>query len=113
MSDVSARVKLMGNMQAAITEAVSGTLEERGRGFASDREAWAELKECIERTKQSQKDIEKVHTEMWSAVKERNGDAFTVLAQEFERASARLAEDWAQTSALAKLAVLGEMEVSE
>ena len=26
-------------------------MEERGRGFASDREAWAELKECIERTK--------------------------------------------------------------
>lgn len=113
MNNASSRVRLMGNMQAAITEAMSGTLEERGRGFASDREAWAELKECIERTKQSQKDIEKVHTEMWSAVKDRNGDAFTALAQEFERASARLAEDWAQTSALAKLAVLGEMEVSE
>ena len=43
MDNVSSRVKLMGNLQAAVAEAVSGTMEERGRGFASDREAWAEL----------------------------------------------------------------------
>ena len=72
MDNVSSRVKLMGNLQAAVAEAVSGTMEERGRGFASDREAWAELKECIERTKQMHTDIEKVHKEMWSAVKDRN-----------------------------------------
>ena len=59
MDNVSSRVKLMGNRQAAVAEAVSGTMEERGRGFASDREAWAELKECIERTKQMHTDIEK------------------------------------------------------
>lgn len=50
MSETSSRVRLMANLQAAVAEAVSGTMEERGRGFASDREAWAELKECIERT---------------------------------------------------------------
>lgn len=89
-------------------EAVSGTMEERGRGFASDREAWAELKECIERTKQMHTDIEKVHKEMWSAVKDRNEDAFAALSQEFERSSRILAEEWAQTSALAKIAVISE-----
>lgn len=108
MEGVSSRVRLMGNMQDAITEAVTGTIEERGRGFASDREAWAELKECIERTKQATTDIEKLHKEMWSAVKDRNDDAFAALSQEFERSAARLAEDWAQTSALAKIAVIGE-----
>lgn len=87
MDNVSSRVKLMGNLQAAVAEAVSGTMEERGRGFASDREAWAELKECIERTKQMHTDIEKVHKEMWSAVKDRNEDAFAALSQEFERSS--------------------------
>ena len=51
MSETSSRVRLMANLQAAVAEAVSGTMEERGRGFASDREAWAELKECIERKK--------------------------------------------------------------
>lgn len=94
MSETSSRVRLMANLQAAVAEAVSGTMEERGRGFASDREAWAELKECIERTKQMHTDIEKVHKEMWSAVKDRNEDAF--------------AEEWAQTSALAKIAVISE-----
>ncbi len=98
----------MGDMGAAITETMTGTLRERGRGFASDREAWAELKECIERTKQMHSSLEKVHKEMWDAVKDRNGDAFTDLAQELERSAARLAEEWAQTSALAKIAVLGE-----
>ena len=100
----------MGNLQAAITEAVAGTMEERGRGFASDREAWAELKESIERLKQMHTDIEKVHKDMWSAVKDRNGDAFAALSQEFERSSARLAEEWAQTSALAKIAVISELD---
>ena len=108
MDNVSSRVKLMGNLQAAVAEAVSGTMEERGRGFASDREAWAELKECIERTKQMHTDIEKVHKEMWSAVKDRNEDAFAALSQEFERSSRILAEEWAQTSALAKIAVISE-----
>ena len=108
MDGISERVRLMGDLQAAVTEALTGTLRERGRGFVSDREAWAELKECVERTKQMHSAIEKVHKEMWDAVKERNGDAFTALAQEFERSATRLAEEWAQTSALAKIAVLGE-----
>lgn len=108
MDRVSARVKLMGDLQAAITEAMTGTLYERRRGFASDREAWAELKECVERAKQAHSSIEKLHKEMWSAVTERNDDAFIALAQELERDAARLAEQWAQTSALAKIAVLGE-----
>lgn len=73
-----------------------------------EAEAWAELKECIERTKQMHTDIEKVHKEMRSAVKDRNEDAFAALSQEFERSSRILAEEWAQTSALAKIAVISE-----
>lgn len=49
-----------------------------------------------------------VHKEMWSAVKDRNEDAFAALSQEFERSSRILAEEWAQTSALAKIAVISE-----
>lgn len=108
MDGISERVRLMGDLQAAVTEALTGTLRERGRGFASDREAWAELKECVERTKKMHSDIEKVHKEMWSAVTDHNGDTFAALSQEFERSATRLAEEWAQTSALAKIAVLGE-----
>ena len=32
MSETSSRVRLMANLQAAVAEAVSGTMEERGRG---------------------------------------------------------------------------------
>lgn len=64
MDGISERVRLMGDLQAAVTEALTGTL--------------------------------------------RNGDAFAALSQEFERSATRLAEEWAQTSALAKIAVLGE-----
>ena len=77
-----------------------------------EAEAWEKLaeekKECIERTKQMHTDIEKVHKEVWSAVKDRNEDAFAALSQEFERSSRILAEEWAQTSALAKIAVISE-----
>jgi len=111
--NVSARVKLMGDLQAAIAEAMAGTLYERGRNFASDREAWAEFKERIETTKKAQGDIEKLHKEMWDAVKDRNEDAFTALAQELGRASAQLAEEWAQTAALAKIAVIGPATAEE
>lgn len=65
-------------------------------------------KECIERAKQMHTSIEKIHKEMWDAVKDRNGDAFVALSQEFERSAARLAEEWAQTTALAKIAVISE-----
>ena len=45
MDNLSAQQKLMGNMQATSAELLSGIMEERGRGFASDREAWEQLKE--------------------------------------------------------------------
>ena len=32
MSETSSRVRLMANLQAAVAEAVSGTMEERGQG---------------------------------------------------------------------------------
>ena len=68
----------------------------------------ADKARALERTKQMHTDIEKVHKEMWSAVKDRNEDAFAALSQEFERSSRILAEEWAQTSALAKIAVISE-----
>lgn len=84
------------------------TSRRRGGRLRHDGGTRAELKECIERTKQMHTDIEKVHKEMWSAVKDRNEDAFAALSQEFERSPRILAEEWAQTSALAKIAVISE-----
>ena len=64
MDNLSAQQKLMGNMQATSAELLSGIMEERGRGFASDREAWAQLKENIENVESRMKAIKDVHKDM-------------------------------------------------
>lgn len=94
MDNLSAQQKLMGNMQATSAELLSGIMEERGRGFASDREAWAQLKENIENVESRMKAIKDVHKDMWSAVKDHNGDAFCALAGEFQRSAILLAMEW-------------------
>ena len=103
--NLSARTRLAGEMHAAISNAMGGQLAERGRGFASDREAWAELKERIEVASSAAKNIEKVHKEMWDAVKDHNEDAFMALVSEMQRASELVAIEWAGVSAVAKIAV--------
>ena len=40
---ISAELELLGNVNAAIDTAAESYLEDRKRGFASDKEAWAEL----------------------------------------------------------------------
>lgn len=111
MDNLSAQQKLMGNMQATSAELLSGIMEERGRGFASDREAWAQLKENIENVESRMKAIKDVHKDMWSAVKDHNGDAFCALAGEFQRSAILLAMEWTNASVLANIAVLHAAEV--
>lgn len=106
MDNLSAQQKLMGNMQATSAELLSGIMEERGRGFASDREAWAQLKENIENAESRMKAIKDVHKDMWSAIKDHNGDAFCALTGEFQRSAILLAMEWTNASVLANIAVL-------
>ena len=106
MSNINAQTKLLGNMQAAHTELLTGTLEERGRGFASDREAWALLKESIENVETRIKTIKDLHKDMWSAVKDHDADAFCALANEFQRSAMLLSMEWATASVMANIAVL-------
>lgn len=111
MDNLIAQQKLMGNMQATSAELLSGIMDERGRGFASDWEAWAQLKENIENAESRLKAIKDAHKDMWNAVKEHNGDAFCVLAGEFQRSAILLAMEWTNASVLANIAVLrGEDE---
>ena len=57
------------------------------------------------------KAIKDVHKDMWSAVKDHNGDAFCALAGEFQRSAILLAMEWTNASVLANIAVLhGEDE---
>ena len=81
------------------------TMQERGRGFASDNESWAEIKAHLERAKKATGDLEKVHKEMWDAIKDQNEDAYGALANELTRAGAALAAEWTVVSVLGKIAV--------
>lgn len=96
---------ITGGVEAMRADALLGILKERGRGFASDSETWAELRLALAVLEKQTSDIKKVHNEMWEAVKDRNPDAFSALCQEFERSAATLCGDWARASVLAKIAL--------
>ena len=84
------------------------TLEtERGRGFSSDKEAWAELKELIERhdaAVKKVKKVKKVHTELWNAIAERNEDSIPVLLAELTRSAEEVSREALGLLVSAKLA---------
>lgn len=106
MGNLNAANRLIGNMQAAHGEMLAGTLAERGRGFASDREAWALLKECIENVEARMKTVKDLHKDMWGAVKDRNGDAFCALSNELQRSAMLLATEWVTAGVMANIATL-------
>ena len=96
---------ISGGVESMRADALLGILKERGRGFASDSETWAELRLSLTNLEKQTKNIKKVHDEMWAAVEDRNEDAFSALCQEFERAAATLSGEWARASVLAKIAL--------
>ena len=51
---------------------------EMQRPFASDYEAWAEVKHKLEEVKGGLKTMEALHKDMWDAVKDRNGEEVCV-----------------------------------
>ena len=88
MSYLSSGAQLLGNLEHTAAELLETTMQERGRGFASDNESWAEIKAHLERAKKATGDLEKVHKEMWDAIKDQNEDAYGALANELTRAGA-------------------------
>lgn len=85
MSYLSSGAQLLGNLEHTAAELLETTMQERGRGFASDNESWAEIKTHLERAKKATGDLEKVHKEMWDAIKDQNEDAYGALANELPR----------------------------
>lgn len=106
MEELRVQQKLLADMQAACTELMDGIRSERGRGFASGREAWALLKEQLEGVAARAENVGSIHNEMWVAIKEHNEDAFGVLLSEMQRSALLMAMDWANISAAANLAEL-------
>ena len=85
MSYFSSGAQLLGKLEHTAAELLETTMQERGRGFASDNESWAEIKAHLERAKKATGDLEKVHKEMWDAIKDQNEDAYGALANELTR----------------------------
>lgn len=59
MSNLSPNGQLLGNLEHTAAELLESTVQERGRGFASDNESWAEIKGHLERAKKMAGDVEK------------------------------------------------------
>lgn len=96
---------IAAGIETTKADALLGVLKERGREFASDSETWAEFKLKLDAIKGQVTAIESVHKEMWSAIKDRNPDAFAALSEEFERNAFNLAGEWVRLSVMAKIAL--------
>ena len=94
---------LVSNIQATVGDCFANMLEERGRGFASFQESWAEIKRLLELTDDTKKYIDKLHKEMWTATKEKNADAYAALVNELQRQATVAAAKWAMIAAAASM----------
>ena len=101
-------LSVYSSIGACCTDAMVATVNDRGRGFASDREAWAEQKILLEQIKEKLKDAEACHKEMWQSIKSGEEDACAALCQQLGKELASCAALAVQGSAVCQIAVLGE-----
>jgi len=79
----------------------------RGRGFASDKEAWAELKAVLESIDKRNTAVKKLHKEIWETITENNEDSFSAYIGELERTAYVLAVELLELAAMADMAAAG------
>ena len=103
---MNSNIVLAANIQSAIAEALDVTKSKRGRGYASTREAWAELKILLERSGEEMKNVTKIHKEMWDAVSSEDDAAAAVYAAELERAATNAAALLSKVAVSAKITCL-------
>ena len=80
-----------------VTEAQAQSRLKMGRDYASFYEAWAVLRQRIEETKRDAKALEKLHGELWDAIKDGNEDRLLsrwVPSTPTQRRSARPSRAW-------------------
>lgn len=66
--------KAYADLQAAVAEQVAALTEQRGLGFASDKESWADLRKRVEECDDLLKNIKNVQKDMWKAIRENDPD---------------------------------------
>lgn len=84
--------------------AVTEILENRGRGFASDKESWAELLSIVDQITDSAKKLKKQIDELWDYVSSGNTDATGVLQDGISKSALSLAVASIQAAAVAEIA---------
>lgn len=88
-----------------VTEAQAQSRTKMGRDYASFYEAWAVLRQRIEETKRDAKALEKLHGELWDAIKDGNVDEALIEMGAIADSAAALSAAFAGMAAEAQRAV--------
>lgn len=78
--------------------------EKMGRGYASGHEAWAKIKELCEQAKRDEKTVDKLHAEIWDAIKDRNDEEVGVELKALANEATNIAMTFAIIAAEARRA---------
>lgn len=97
--------KVYADLQAAVAEAVAAMTEQRGRGYASDKESWADLAKRVEECDDLLKNIKKVQKDMWKAIRENDPDSYGALSAELLREALAMTMNWLGVTAASKVAL--------
>lgn len=97
--------KAYADLQAAVAEQVAALTEQRGRGFASDKESWADLRKRVEECDDLLKNIKNVQKDMWNAIRKNDPDTYGTLAAELVRESMTMTTNWLGIAAASKVAL--------
>ena len=97
--------KAYADLQAAVAEQVAALTEQRGRGFASGKESWADLRKRVEECDDLLKNIKNVQKDMWKAIRENDPDTYGALAAELVRESMTMTTNWLGIAAASKVAL--------
>lgn len=101
--------KAYADLQAAVAEQVAEQVaaltEQRGRGFASDKESWDDLRKRVEECDDLLKNIKNVQKDMWKAIRENDPDTYGALAAELVRESMTMTTNWLGIAAASKVAL--------
>ena len=97
--------KVYADLQAAVAEAVAAMTEQRGRGYASDKESWADPAKRVEECDDLLKNIKKVQKDMWKAIRENDPDSYGTLSAELLREALAMTMNWLGVTAASKVAL--------
>lgn len=88
----------------AIEDAQAREEKNAGRAFASDREAWAVLRELMDKAEARRKAAENLEKELWEAICDGEEDTARALIEELIRKATENALVWVTISAQARRA---------